>query len=168
MQAYDLVLCGYFCIEFIDFMLKGKNLTDFTNLFSPNNFKKNDDVILSYFLTNLKMVEYNSIECNSIESIEYNSIGTSNLNNQRFRLNKISENEDYFITEIKERELMSKTLRKYISFFYYFDKSLIVLSVTSDSVSIVSFATVIGIAVGIASASLSLAFLLCTGLVKKY
>ena len=56
------------------------------------------------------MVEINSIECNSIESIEHNSVDTSNLNNQQFRLNKISEIEDYFITEIKERELMSKKL----------------------------------------------------------
>ena len=39
-QAYDSVMCGYFCIGFIDFMLAGKTLTDFTNLFSPNNFKK--------------------------------------------------------------------------------------------------------------------------------
>ena len=52
-QAYDSVMCGYFPIGFIDFMLKGKNLTDFTNLFSPNNFKKNDDIILSYFLNKL-------------------------------------------------------------------------------------------------------------------
>ena len=37
-QAYDSIMCGYFCIGFIDFMLKGKSLTDFTNLFSPNNF----------------------------------------------------------------------------------------------------------------------------------
>ena len=37
-QTYDSVTCGYFCIGFIDFMLKGNNLTDFTNLFSPNNF----------------------------------------------------------------------------------------------------------------------------------
>ena len=52
-QVYDSVMCGYFCIGFIDFMLKGNNLADFTNLFSPNNFKKNDDIILTYFLTNL-------------------------------------------------------------------------------------------------------------------
>ena len=39
-QAYDSVMCGYFCIGVIDFMLKGNNLTDFRNLFSPNNFKK--------------------------------------------------------------------------------------------------------------------------------
>ena len=48
-QAYDLIMCGYFCIGFIDFMLAGKTLTEFTNLFSPNNFKKNDDIILNYF-----------------------------------------------------------------------------------------------------------------------
>ena len=113
------------------------------------------------------MIERNSIECNSIESIEHNSIDTSNLNNQQFRLNKISEIEDYFIAEIKERELMSKKLSKCISFFEYFDESLIVLSVTSGSVSIASFLTVIGAPIGIASASLSPAFSLCAGLVKK-
>ena len=107
------------------------------------------------------------VESNSIESIEQNSIDTSNLNNQQFRLNKISEIEDYFIAKIKERELMSKKLSKYISFFDYFDKSLIVLSVTSGSVSIASFATVIGAPLGITSASLSLAFSLSTGLAKK-
>ena len=39
-QAYNSIMCGYFCISFIDFILAGKNLTEFTNLFSPNNFKK--------------------------------------------------------------------------------------------------------------------------------
>ena len=52
-QAYDSIMCGYFCIGFIDFMLKGKNLTEYTNLFSPNNFKKNDDIILNYFMSNI-------------------------------------------------------------------------------------------------------------------
>ena len=52
-QTYDSVMCGYFGIGFIDFMLEGKTLTDFTNLFSPNNFKKNDDIILKYFMTNV-------------------------------------------------------------------------------------------------------------------
>ena len=108
------------------------------------------------------------IERNSIESTEHNSIDTSDLNNQQFRLSKISEIEDYFITEIKERELMSKKLSKYISFFGYFDKSFIILKVTSCGVSIASFATVIGAPIGITSASLSLAFSLCTGLVKKF
>ena len=48
-QANNSVLCGYFCIGFIDFMLAGKKLTDFTILFSPYDFDKNDSIILSYF-----------------------------------------------------------------------------------------------------------------------
>ena len=52
-QAYDSIMCGYFCISFIDFMLPGKTLTEYTNLFSPNNFKKNDDIILNYFMNNI-------------------------------------------------------------------------------------------------------------------
>ena len=52
-QAYDSIMCGYFCVRFIDFMLKGKTLTEYTNLFSPYNFKKNDDIILNYFMSNI-------------------------------------------------------------------------------------------------------------------
>ena len=52
-QAYDSVMCGYFCIGVIDFILAGKMLMEFTNLFSPNNFKKIDDIILNYFMTNV-------------------------------------------------------------------------------------------------------------------
>ena len=48
-QANNSGMCGYFCIGFINFMLAGKNLTDFLNLFSPDDFKKNNDIILSYF-----------------------------------------------------------------------------------------------------------------------
>ena len=42
-QSYDSIVCGYFCIGFINYMFMGKSLTDYTNLFSPSNFKKNDD-----------------------------------------------------------------------------------------------------------------------------
>ena len=48
-QAYDSIMCGYFCIRFINFMFEGKSLTEYTNVFSPNNFIKNDDIFLSYF-----------------------------------------------------------------------------------------------------------------------
>ena len=51
-QAYDSIMCGYFCIGFINSMLKGKSLTEYTNLFSPDDFKKNDDAILNYFMNN--------------------------------------------------------------------------------------------------------------------
>ena len=48
-QAYDSIMCGYFCNGFINFMFNGKSLTNCTNLFSPNDFNKNDDIILKYF-----------------------------------------------------------------------------------------------------------------------
>ena len=86
---------------------------------------------------------------------------------QQFRVNKTNEIKDYFIEEIKERELMSKRLSKYITSFVYIDKSLIVLSATSGSISMASFATVTGTPVGKASASFSVAFSLSTGHVNK-
>ena len=48
-QAYDSIMCGYSCIEFISYMLEGKTLLDYTNLFSLNDFKKNDQVIKRIF-----------------------------------------------------------------------------------------------------------------------
>ena len=48
-QAYDSIMCGYFCIGFIDFMLKVKSLLEYTNLFSPKNYEKNNKIILKYF-----------------------------------------------------------------------------------------------------------------------
>ena len=71
------------------------------------------------------------------------SASTSN-DDQQFRLNKINEINNYFIAEIKERELMSKNLSKYIPSFEYFDKSLIFLSAATGSIFIASFPTVIG------------------------
>ena len=52
-QVYDWVMCGYVCFGFIGFMLEVKALTGFTDRFSPNNFKKDDYIILKYFLTNV-------------------------------------------------------------------------------------------------------------------
>ena len=52
-QAYDSTMFGSFGTGFIDFMLAGKTLTEFKNIFSPNNFKKNDDIILKYFISNV-------------------------------------------------------------------------------------------------------------------
>ena len=63
---------------------------------------------------------------------------------------------------------MSKNLSKYIASLEYFDKSLIVLSVATESISIASFATVIGAPVGIMSASCSLTFSITTGFVKEF
>ena len=48
-QAYDSIMCGYFCIGFIDFMLKGKSLLNYKKIFFPNEYEKNDKRILKYF-----------------------------------------------------------------------------------------------------------------------
>ena len=52
-QAYDSIMCEYFCLGFINYMLIGKTLTKYTNLLSPNNCKTNDDIILNYFMSNI-------------------------------------------------------------------------------------------------------------------
>ena len=100
-------------------------------------------------------------------SIHPNLSATPLSNQQQFKLSKINEIKDYFVAEIKERELMSKRLSKYIASFDYFDKPLIVLSVTTGSISVASFATVIGAPVRMASASFSLAFSISTGILQK-
>ena len=69
--------------------------------------------------------------------------------------------------EIRERELMSKNLRKYIASFEYLNKSLIVLSLATSSISIASFATAIKAPVGNMTASCSVAYSVTTGSVKK-
>ena len=98
----------------------------------------------------------------------YPNLKANLSNDQKFRLKRISEIEDYFIAEIKERELMSKRLSKCIASFYYFNKSLIVLSVATGSISIASFAKVIGAPVRMMSASFTLAFSITTVFVKRF
>ena len=85
----------------------------------------------------------------------------------KFRLYEIKKIENYFINEINERKSYSKKLNKYVTIFDYIDKILIILSATIGGVSIISFTSVIGAPVGIASASFPLIFSLTTGIVKK-
>ena len=85
---------------------------------------------------------------NSIELID-----RANLTEQtKFRLDKISENENYFYEEINQRKSCNKKLSKYVTTFDYIDKVLIALSATSGGISIITFASVAGAPVGIASA----------------
>ena len=98
------------------------------------------------------------------ESIEASNLSATPLNSQQVRLNKINEIKKHFIGEIKQTELMSKRLSKHIASFDLFDKSSVVLSAKSSSLSIASYVTVIGTTV---RASLSLTFSLSKVLVKK-
>ena len=83
-------------------------------------------------------------KCSSHETPNMYPNLSAPLSDQQIRLKKIKETKYYFVAAIKEREIMSKRRSKYIASFDYFDKSLIALSVTTGSISIASFATVIG------------------------
>ena len=96
-------------------------------------------------------------ECNM-----YPNLNATLSNEQQLRLNKINEIKEYSVAEIKERKLMNKRLSKYIASFDYFDKSLIVLSITTGSISVASFVTFVGALVEMMSASCSLAFSITT------
>ena len=85
----------------------------------------------------------------------------------KFILNEINEIKDNFHSEIQERRTMSKKLGQCIAPFNYIDEILIILSATSGGLSIISFASVISVPVGIASASFSLVLFLTTGIIKK-
>ena len=91
-QAYDSIMCGYFCIEFINYTLKGKTLLNYTNIFSPYDFKKNDQIIKRIFKMN-----------NIIELTVVN----------KYRLDEINKKRDYFNNEIKERKDIIKKLNKF-------------------------------------------------------
>ena len=102
-------------------------------------------------------------ESNSIEAIDKTILSEQT----KFRLSEIIGIENYFYQEINQRKSCSKKLNKYVTAFDYIDKVLIVLSATSGGVSIISFTSVVGAPVGIASANFILSFSLTTGIVKK-
>ena len=84
-----------------------------------------------------------------------------------FEIQKYYQNEPRFNGVYSRDELISKIISKYIASFDYFNKSLIVLSITTGSISIASFSTVVGAPVGIISASFTLEFSISTGIIKK-
>ena len=104
-------------------------------------------------------------ECNSIEAIDKTILSEQT----KFRLSEIIRIENYLYQELNQRKSCSKKLNKYVTAFYYIDNILIVLSATSSGVSIISFTSIVGAPVGIASESesLTLIFSLTTEIVKK-
>ena len=84
----------------------------------------------------------------------------------KYRLDEINKIKDYLNSEIKERKDIIKKISKYIVAFVYADKGFITLSASFGTLSIASYATVVGMPVGIAGASLTLIFTVTTGVVK--
>ena len=98
----------------------------------------------------------------------YPNLNANISNEQQFKLSKINEVKDYCLAEIRERELISKNISKCIASLDFFDKSLNVLSILVGSISIASFATVIGAPAEIVKASCGLTFSITSGFVKKF
>ena len=96
-----------------------------------------------------------------------NLVKTSLNDQTKFRLNETNKIKDYFNSEIKEREAISKKLSKYIVVFDYADKTFFTLSASFGTLSIISHSRVVGIPIGLAGASLTVVFSLTTGIVKK-
>ena len=106
---------------------------------------------MTYFCVILKMNENKSIET---------------IDKTKFWLSETIGIENYLYREINQRKPCSKKLNKYVTVFDYIDKILIVLSATTSGVSIISFTSIVGAPVGIASASFTLIFSLTTGIVE--
>ena len=102
------------------------------------------------------------------ESDIYPNLYAIPSNEKQSRLNKINEIKEYFLAEIRERELISENLSKYIASLDYFDKALNVLSILSGSIPVASFASAIGAPAGITGASCSPTFSITPGFVKRF
>ena len=63
-------MCGYFCIGFVDFILKSKSLLDYTNLFSLNDYEKNDKIVLKYFPLTRKLKKIYCVICSKYRKFE--------------------------------------------------------------------------------------------------
>ena len=86
----------------------------------------------------------------------------------KYRLDEINKIKDYLNSEIKERKDIIKKISKYIVAFDYADKVFITLSASFGTLSIASYATIVGIPAGIAGVSLTLIFTITTGVVKTF
>ena len=108
-------------------------------------------------------------ECNSFENNSINAIDKTILTEQtKFRLSEIIGIENYFHQEINQRKPYSKKLTTYVTDFDHIDNVLILLSATSGGVSVISFTSIVGAPLGIASASFTLTFSLATEKLKNY
>ena len=122
-QAYDSIMCGYFCIGFINYMLKGKTLLLLMTL------KRTAKLLKEY----LKMDNLNVIELT--DRAKPSSLERAD----KYRLDEINKMRDFFNNELNERKDIIKKLNKYIVSFDYLDKIFITLSASFGTLSIASY-----------------------------
>ena len=116
-------MCGFYCIAFIEYILEGKTLLDYTTLFSPNIYKKNDNIIYKYYKDkHLK---------------------------SRIYTEKIYETKNYIIEEVKHNNLMSEKYEKTCRYLNYVRHLLVLASTITGCVSVSAFASLVCVPVGI-------------------
>ena len=142
-QDDDCAMCEFYCIAFIQYMISGKLLLDYTNLFFPNDYKENDKII---YISTLK----------------------TNMTSLDFRLKNIDETRNYLLEEIKHNDLMSEKHRKVCRALKYFEYFLVFVSAVSDCVSISTFVSLVGVFVGVLSSATGLKMCAITAEIKKY
>ena len=140
-------MCGYFCILFIEYMLNNKTLTDYPNLFSPYDFKKNDEIIKRYFKQKMEII---------------------NLEDQsNYRLNEISKIKDYFNEEILYQQSLTNKLNKYLTVFDILNIILTVFLTVFSSTNIFAQIKNKKKVLGLITSIFSLIFSLIFGIIIK-
>ena len=123
-------MCGFYCNAFIEYMLAGKTLLDYTQLFSQNDYKKNDKIIHKYF--------------------------KDKYGQSRIQTEKIDETRNYLLDEIKHDDLMREKHKKTRKNLSYAEHLLILASTVTGCVSVSTFASLFDLPVGITSSAVEI------------
>ena len=146
MQSDESINCGFYCIAFIEYIIKGKTLLDYTNLFSPNGYQNNGKIIYKYF------------------KYKY---GKENVSLE-FILKNLDETRNCLLDEIKHNDLLNEKHKKVGSALNYFEHCLVFVSAISSCVSIYAFLSLVGAPVSIASSAVGLKNYAITAGIKKF
>ena len=145
-KSDDSIVCRFYCIAFIEYMIEGKTLLDYTNLFSLYSYKKNEKIIYRYF-----KYKYGK------ENVSLDFILKNNWWDMKLCLRR---NKTY--------ELMIEKHKKKCGALNYFEHFLVFASTVNGHVSISVFASLIGVPVGILSSAIGLKMCALTAGSKKY
>ena len=143
-QDNQSIMSGFYCIAFIEYMLAGKTVLDYTNLFTPNDYNRNNKIIYKYF------------------KIKY---GRRSL---EFRLRKTDETRNFLLDEIKHNDLMSEKYKKTCKYLNYVENVLILFSEITGYVSISAFASLVDINKGTTSSLVGIKICVIITGIKKY
>ena len=148
-QDNDYIMCGFYCVTFSEYVIVDKALSDYTNLFSPNDYKKIDQTI--YF----------------IQSTLKTNMTLENLSLD-FRLKNIDEARDYLLDKVKHNGLMNERHKNVCRALNYLEHFLDFVYAARRCVLVSSFTSLVGFPIGIASSAVGIKYCATTAGIKKY